>query len=192
MRLRREGHYCRRTRGNSAQRSRRLAGLLSRVWRPAVCDPPRVSREQLASGARSWWPTALGGNLDAAGGTSPPAGSRRGVARRGHTAPGTPSVATIRMCVRLARDDPRTMLTAVWTAACSARSSRPANASRPWSASPPRPRVSRGLEAAELMEYMGHSSLQATERYVKLLPPLDERDPAERLNAFLRRRAHSG
>jgi len=27
-----------------------------------------------------------------------------GVAPRGHTAPGTPSVATIRMCVRLARD----------------------------------------------------------------------------------------
>ena len=25
------------------------------------------------------------------------------------------------------------------------------------------------------MEYMGRSSLQATERYVKLLPPLDER-----------------
>lgn len=38
-------------------------------------------------------------------------------------------------------------------------------------------------------EYMGHSSLQATERYVKLLPPLDESDPAERLNAYLRRRA---
>jgi len=26
-------------------------------------------------------------------------------------------------------------------------------------------------------------------RYVKLLPPLDETDPAERLNAYLRRRA---
>jgi hypothetical protein len=39
------------------------------------------------------------------------------------------------------------------------------------------------------MEYMGHSSLQATERYVKLLPPLDEADPAERLNKYLRRRA---
>jgi hypothetical protein len=41
----------------------------------------------------------------------------------------------------------------------------------------------------ELTEYMGHSSLQATERYVKLPPPLDESDPADRLNAFLRRRA---
>jgi integrase len=45
-----------------------------------------------------------------------------------------------------------------------------------------------GYTLRELMEYMGHSSLQATERYVKLLPPLDENDPADRLNAFLRRR----
>lgn len=39
------------------------------------------------------------------------------------------------------------------------------------------------------MGYTGHSSLQATERYVKLLPPLDEADPAERLNVCLRWRA---
>ena len=51
--------------------------------------------------------------------------------------------------------------------------------------------MAAGYTLRELMEYMGHSSLQATERYVKLLPPLDERDPAERLNAFLRRRAES-
>jgi integrase len=51
--------------------------------------------------------------------------------------------------------------------------------------------MAAGYTLRELMEYMGHSSLQATERYVKLLPPLDERDPAERLNAFLRRRAQS-
>jgi integrase len=49
--------------------------------------------------------------------------------------------------------------------------------------------MAAGYTLRELMEYMGHSSLQATERYVKLLPPLDETDPAERLNAFLRRRA---
>ncbi len=49
MRLRSKGHDCRRTRGNSAQRSRRLAGLLSRVRRPAVCDPSRVGCEQLAA-----------------------------------------------------------------------------------------------------------------------------------------------
>jgi integrase len=49
--------------------------------------------------------------------------------------------------------------------------------------------MAAGYTLRELMEYMGHSSLQATERYVKLLPPLDESDPADRLNAFLRRRA---
>jgi len=48
--------------------------------------------------------------------------------------------------------------------------------------------MAAGYTLRELMEYMGHSSLQATERYVKLLPPLDETDPAERLNAYLRRR----
>jgi integrase len=49
--------------------------------------------------------------------------------------------------------------------------------------------MAAGYTLRELMEYMGHSSLQATERYVKLLPPLDETDPAERLNSYLRRRA---
>lgn len=49
--------------------------------------------------------------------------------------------------------------------------------------------MAAGYTLRELMEYMGHSSLQATERYVKLLPPLDESDPADRLNAFLCRRA---
>ena len=39
-------------------------------------------------------------------------------------------------------------------------------------------REGQGYTLRELMEYMGHSSLQATERYVKLLPPLDETDPA--------------
>jgi hypothetical protein len=48
MCLRREGHDRRRARDNPAQRSARLAGLLSRVWGAAVCDPPRVEREQLA------------------------------------------------------------------------------------------------------------------------------------------------
>lgn len=51
--------------------------------------------------------------------------------------------------------------------------------------------MAAGYTLRELMEYLGHSSLQATERYVKLLPPLDESDPADRLNAFLRRRASS-
>ena len=49
--------------------------------------------------------------------------------------------------------------------------------------------MAAGYTLKELMEYMGHSSLQAAERYIKLLPRPDEADPAERLNAYLRRRA---
>lgn len=49
--------------------------------------------------------------------------------------------------------------------------------------------MAAGYTLKELMEYMGHSSLQAAERYIKLLPRPDETDPAERLNAYLRRRA---
>lgn len=38
----------------------------------------------------------------------------------------------------------------------------------------------------ELMEYMGHSSLQATERHVKLLPqPAGPDGAADRLDAYL-------
>jgi integrase len=51
--------------------------------------------------------------------------------------------------------------------------------------------MAAGYTLRELMEFMGHSSLQATERYVKLLPRPDERDPAERLNAYLRLRRSS-
>jgi hypothetical protein len=51
--------------------------------------------------------------------------------------------------------------------------------------------MAAGYTLRELMKYIGHSSLQATERYMKLLPPVDETDPAERLNAFLRRHANA-
>jgi integrase len=51
--------------------------------------------------------------------------------------------------------------------------------------------MAAGYTLKELMEYMGHSSLQAAERYIKLLPRPDETDPADRLNAYLRRRASS-
>jgi integrase len=49
--------------------------------------------------------------------------------------------------------------------------------------------MAAGYTLRELMEYMGHSSLQATERYVKLLPqPADGPDgAADRLNAYLAR-----
>ena len=43
----------------------------------------------------------------------------------------------------------------------------------------------------EIMDYMGHSNLAMVQRYVKLLPPPEETDPAERLNAYLARRAAS-
>ncbi|MGH2872259.1 MAG: tyrosine-type recombinase/integrase [Solirubrobacteraceae bacterium] len=37
--------------------------------------------------------------------------------------------------------------------------------------------MAAGYTLRELMEYINHSSLQATECYVKLLPPLAETDP---------------
>src|SRR3954447_16792622 len=43
----------------------------------------------------------------------------------------------------------------------------------------------------EIMDYMGHSNLAMVQRYVKLLPRPEETDPAERLNAYLARRAAS-
>jgi integrase len=46
--------------------------------------------------------------------------------------------------------------------------------------------MAAGYTLRELREYMGHSSLQATERYVKLLPPPAGPDgAADRLNAYL-------
>jgi integrase len=50
--------------------------------------------------------------------------------------------------------------------------------------------MAAGYTLRELMEYMGHSSLQATERCVKLLPPPAGPDGAAgRLNAYLAARA---
>jgi hypothetical protein len=53
--------------------------------------------------------------------------------------------------------------------------------------------MAAGYTLKELMEYMGHSDLQMVQRYTKLLPQPEERDPAERLNAYLakRRRGHA-
>jgi integrase len=46
--------------------------------------------------------------------------------------------------------------------------------------------MAAGYTLRELMEYMGHSSLQATERYVKLLPqPAGPDGAADRLNTYL-------
>jgi integrase len=53
--------------------------------------------------------------------------------------------------------------------------------------------MAAGYTLKELMEFMGHSNLQMVQRYTKLLPQPEERDPAERLNAYLakRRRRHA-
>ena len=47
--------------------------------------------------------------------------------------------------------------------------------------------MAAGYTLREIMEYLGHSSLAATERYVKLLPQPAEGSPAERLNAYVER-----
>jgi integrase len=48
--------------------------------------------------------------------------------------------------------------------------------------------MAAGYTLKELMEFVGHSDLQMVQRYTKLLPQPEEHDPAERLNAYLRRR----
>ena len=53
--------------------------------------------------------------------------------------------------------------------------------------------MAAGYTLREIMEYLGQSSLSATERYVKLLPQPAEGSPAERLNAYVARAAeHPG
>jgi integrase len=49
--------------------------------------------------------------------------------------------------------------------------------------------MAAGYTLREIMEYLGHASLAATERYVKLLPQPDERGPADRLNDYVQRAA---
>jgi len=49
--------------------------------------------------------------------------------------------------------------------------------------------MAAGYTLKEIMEYMGHANLAMVQRYVKLLPQPEETDPAERLNAYLARRA---
>jgi integrase len=49
--------------------------------------------------------------------------------------------------------------------------------------------MAAGYTLKEIMEYMGHANLAMVQRYVNLLPQPEETDPAERLNAYLARRA---
>jgi integrase len=45
--------------------------------------------------------------------------------------------------------------------------------------------MAAGYTLKELMEFMGHADLAMVQRYVKLLPQPDERNPADRLNRYL-------
>ena len=47
--------------------------------------------------------------------------------------------------------------------------------------------MAAGYTLKEIMEFMGHADLQMVQRYVKLLPQPEELNPADRLNAYLRR-----
>lgn len=48
--------------------------------------------------------------------------------------------------------------------------------------------VAAGYTLKEIMEHMGQAGLQMVQRHTKLLPQPDEHDPAERLDAYLRKR----
>lgn len=49
--------------------------------------------------------------------------------------------------------------------------------------------MAAGYTLREIMENLGHSSLAASERYVKLLLQPEERRPADRLNDYVARAA---
>ena len=49
--------------------------------------------------------------------------------------------------------------------------------------------MAAGYTLKELMEFMRHADLQMLQRYTKLLPQPGETNPADRLNAYLRKRA---
>jgi len=46
--------------------------------------------------------------------------------------------------------------------------------------------MAAGYTIKEIMVFMGHADLQTVQRYVKLLPQRDERNPVERLDSYLR------
>jgi integrase len=46
--------------------------------------------------------------------------------------------------------------------------------------------MAAGYTIKEIMVFMGHADLQTVQRYIKLLPPRDERNPGERLDNYLR------
>ena len=51
--------------------------------------------------------------------------------------------------------------------------------------------MAAGYTIKEIMVFMGHADLETVQRYVKLLPQRDERNPVERLDSYLRGRLPS-
>jgi integrase len=45
--------------------------------------------------------------------------------------------------------------------------------------------MAAGYTIKEIMVLMGHADVQTVQRYIKLLPPRDERNPGDRLDAYL-------
>jgi integrase len=45
--------------------------------------------------------------------------------------------------------------------------------------------MAAGYTIKEIMVFMGHADVQTVQRYIKLLPPRDERNPGDRLDAYL-------
>ena len=46
--------------------------------------------------------------------------------------------------------------------------------------------MAAGYTVKEIMVFMGHADLQTVQRYIKLLPQRDERNPVDRLDNYLR------
>ena len=46
--------------------------------------------------------------------------------------------------------------------------------------------MAAGYTIKEIMVFMGHADLQTVQRYIKLLPQRDERNPIDRLDSDLR------
>jgi integrase len=46
--------------------------------------------------------------------------------------------------------------------------------------------MAAGYTIKEIMVFMGHADVQTVQRYIKLLPQRDERNPVDRLDSYLR------
>ena len=46
--------------------------------------------------------------------------------------------------------------------------------------------MAAGYTIKEIMVFMGHADVQTVQRYIKLLPQRDERNPVDRLDTYLR------